>query len=85
MYNAVGKAPMPQLDLYMFFGLFFSFTLFFVGMFVFCAYVIPFLTYISKVTSDRIYLYFVAIIQLGNNSTDIVFEEYYFYASEYLY
>jgi hypothetical protein len=53
---------MPQLDLFVFFGLYSSFFFFLSGMFVFCAYVAPFFIAFSKLSGNRIYYYYSSMI-----------------------
>jgi len=57
---------MPQLDFFLFFGMYSSFFFFFSGMFFFCAYAIPFCIAFSKLSGNRIYYYYAGV--LGSNN-----------------
>jgi hypothetical protein len=64
---------MPQLDLFVFFGLYSSFLFFLSGMVVFCAYVAPFFIAFYKIVRD-VFLYYVLCTLLYFFFTSFVFE-----------
>ncbi len=66
---------MPQLDFFLFFGMYSSFFFFFSGMFIFCAYAIPFCIAFSKLSGNRIYYYYAGVLgsQSGLFRVDIAF------------
>lgn len=52
---------MPQLDFFLFFGLFSSFAIYVVGMFYFSTYVVPFTISVAKLVGARALYYYGSI------------------------
>jgi hypothetical protein len=55
---------MPQLDFFIFFGLYGSFLIHIVGMFYFSAYLVPLVISVAKIYGSRTFYYCISIVDV---------------------
>ena len=75
---------MPQLDFFIFFGLFSSFVVYVVGMFYFSTYVVPFTISVAKLVGARALYYYASINTKTFSSLKMAYCYVYFSSTSYL-